>query len=169
MQITEQPRLLGLDLLRGVAAYGVILAHCYASLSNDFGFDVHLITGFMGRSGVELFFALSGFLIGGILCDIPPEHRTISNYGIFLVRRWMRTLPTYYFAIFIFLACPGIFEPSPPAPPEHLINYLTFTQNVFYQSQMMFFRVLMDLEHRGMVLRLTDRYGCAVCGWRSIT
>ena len=48
-------------------------------------------------NGVELFFVLSGFLIGGILIKTFQKDnsfgiKTISNFWI---RRWFRTLPNY--------------------------------------------------------------------------
>lgn len=126
----------GLDLLRGIAAYGVVLAHLTGALSHAVGFNLEPVaTGFLGRAGVEVFFALSGFLIGGILCDLR-EH-TATNYGIFLVRRWMRTLPIYYVAVFFFVFYAGVFEPE---PPKNLVEYLTFTQSFFSQYTMTFFR-----------------------------
>lgn len=130
-------RFVGLDLLRGLAAYGVVATHLAAPLSLGFGFDVEPVTGFGGRGGVELFFALSGFLIGGVLCDLKDH--TATNYGIFLVRRWMRTLPVYYAAIAFFVLYPGIFEPE-QISPRKLIEFLTFTQT-FLNHDISWFRV----------------------------
>jgi peptidoglycan/LPS O-acetylase OafA/YrhL len=52
----------------------------------------------LGVCGVELFFVLSGFLIGGIIIDtLERDPRWLANFWL---RRWMRTLPSY----FLFLA-----------------------------------------------------------------
>jgi peptidoglycan/LPS O-acetylase OafA/YrhL len=54
-------------------------------------------------NGVELFFVLSGFLIGGILIKLFEQK---ENFGIrtifnFWIRRWFRTLPNYYFVLLL--------------------------------------------------------------------
>jgi len=168
----ERQHYVGLDLLRGVAAYGVILAHLHVAISRGVGFNVEpIITGFLGRAGVEVFFALSGFLIGGILCDL--RERTAANYGIFLVRRWMRTLPLYYVAVWFFFAYPDIFEPR---TPHKLWQYLTFTQNFTGQRDLTWFNVswtlaveewfyallTVSVAFATLTLRLKNGFICAV-------
>jgi peptidoglycan/LPS O-acetylase OafA/YrhL len=53
---------------------------------------------YWGVWGVEIFFVLSGYLIGGILINNLHERRLNSFGGIwnFWRRRWFRTLPNYY-------------------------------------------------------------------------
>lgn len=61
-----------------------------------------------GFWGVELFFVLSGFLIGKILFRIHVEETlTIQTVFSFLKRRWFRTLPNYYLVLLlnILIAC----------------------------------------------------------------
>jgi len=53
------------------------------------------------RAGIEghgfrIFFALSGFLVGGILIKISTDGLTPAKIGWFWFMRWMRTLPNYY-------------------------------------------------------------------------
>ncbi len=51
----------------------------------------------IGSVGVEIFFVISGFLIGGILLkSIDEKKGTINTLKNFWIRRWMRTLPLYY-------------------------------------------------------------------------
>jgi peptidoglycan/LPS O-acetylase OafA/YrhL len=86
-----------LDGLRGTAILLVLLLH-YVTNSRthdgNFGFLYRFAQIFrLGWSGVDLFFVLSGFLIGGILLD----NRSSSNYfRTFYARRAYRILPLYY-------------------------------------------------------------------------
>src|SRR5208282_681844 len=91
-----------LDGLRGLAIFLVILCH-YISLSDTtrLPFILHRFAQGMavGWSGVDLFFVLSGFLIGGILLEArcsPQYFRT------FYMRRVHRILPIYYLWILLF-------------------------------------------------------------------
>lgn len=88
----------GLDVLRTWAVLMVLLAHGSAF------FFAHLpqhrrlldVLGWLGFIGVELFFALSGFLIGGILLRTGAELKHLSGMYGFWRKRWYRTLPNYY-------------------------------------------------------------------------
>jgi len=89
-------RSFGLDFTRALAIILVVASH--------FG---HTAFGTLGFWGVELFFGLSGFLIGQILWRNFSKTDSWSFRRIFNFwsRRWWRTLPNYYlfflFAIFI--------------------------------------------------------------------
>ena len=82
-------------------------------------------------SGVDLFFVLSGFLIGGILID----KRNSSNYfRTFFIRRICRIFPLYFLIVLSFFviakfAPPGLDWLFSGAYP--LWTYATFTQNYF--------------------------------------
>jgi peptidoglycan/LPS O-acetylase OafA/YrhL len=117
-------RLIGLDLMRGIAAYMVFVAHCGPALGAMLGAPVLFVTNFLALAGVELFFALSGFLIGGILLSLQP---TLLNMRIFVARRWLRTLPVYYVALLAYLAFPALFEEREPEQPW---RFFVFLQNV---------------------------------------
>ncbi len=60
-----------------------------------------------GAFGVELFFVLSGFLIGGILAELTATRPTLREWAIFMVRRWMRTLPLYFVWIVVTMLVTG--------------------------------------------------------------
>src|SRR5277367_5203875 len=84
-----------LDGIRGIAI-AMVLAHHYFLLPivappGTFWSYVQA-AGRLAWSGVDLFFVLSGFLIGGILLDA----RDSSNYfAVFYTRRFFRIVPIY--------------------------------------------------------------------------
>src|SRR5262249_34871824 len=55
----------------------------------------------LGPMGVDLFFALSGFLIGGILFRTLTGKAENCSIGNFWMRRWLRTLPNYFLFLLI--------------------------------------------------------------------
>ncbi len=65
-----------------------------------------MATLYLGGAGVELFFSLSGFLIGRLLIDLAEGGLRPARIGRFLGRRWLRTLPLYYavlgFSVWLF-------------------------------------------------------------------
>ncbi len=91
-----------LDGLRGLAIALVILCHYVANAEHRaLGVWPHrALTGLsFGWSGVDLFFVLSGFLIGRILL----ESREAPHYfRTFYMRRVHRILPVYYLWILLF-------------------------------------------------------------------
>jgi peptidoglycan/LPS O-acetylase OafA/YrhL len=86
-----------LDGLRGIAIGMVLLFHYFlmSIQSRPGSLAAYLLaTGRLAWSGVDLFFVLSGFLIGGILLDA----RQSSNYfRVFYTRRFFRIIPVYFF------------------------------------------------------------------------
>ncbi len=123
---TPSTRGFGLDAVRAVAILLVLFAHDAAYLGAWFGFPVPLSLSLAGMYGVELFFVLSGLLIGRLLFDIAQYGPTLRNLGIFLTRRWMRTLPLY----FLWLAILLVVRPPPMAFSWHALHYATLTQNL---------------------------------------
>jgi peptidoglycan/LPS O-acetylase OafA/YrhL len=103
----ESGRVFGLDLLRAAAILMVICAHGFVVLYPHFGEPL----GFFGHGGfygVELFFVLSGFLIGQILIRAGTDLSGSGNVAFFYTRRWFRTLPLF----FLFLVVNIVFERS---------------------------------------------------------
>lgn len=82
---TRQP---GLDLARAVAITAVLVCHMLVLMPSE-GLAGTLLT-YLGESGVNLFFALSGFLIGRIALRSIHTARDVWH---FWSRRWFRTLP----------------------------------------------------------------------------
>ncbi len=84
-----------LDGIRGLAIALVVAYHYFfliiASRPNS-ALSYTLVIGRLTWTGVDLFFVLSGFLIGGILLDA----RNSSNYfRVFYTRRFYRIIPLY--------------------------------------------------------------------------
>ena len=94
------PRVFGLDLLRAAAILSVICAHGFVVLYPHFGAALGVF-GHGGFYGVELFFVLSGFLIGQILIREGPALSQAANVAFFYVRRWFRTLPLFFLFLLI--------------------------------------------------------------------
>lgn len=89
-------RMFGLDLCRTLAVATVVFGHLFLySLPHDYVVAV----GFTAIFGVDLFFCLSGFLIGRILLQESSKWSTEKDRGVlrFWYRRWMRTVPLYLF------------------------------------------------------------------------
>lgn len=87
-------RIFGLDLLRALAILSVVIGHGLPILGAANTEFPWIPTG----DGVDMFFVLSGYLIGGILISefVVPGKIGFKELGHFLKRRWFRTLPNYY-------------------------------------------------------------------------
>ncbi|TRZ74783.1 MAG: acyltransferase [Bacteroidetes bacterium] len=91
-------RVYGLDIMRALAIIFVVLEHGLMLEKANTAFPwIKLI------NGVELFFVLSGFLIGSMLIRIFEKSDSfgIKTMGRFWIRRWFRTLPNYYLVLLI--------------------------------------------------------------------
>ncbi|HEY5551005.1 MAG TPA: acyltransferase [Opitutaceae bacterium] len=130
-------RVFGLDVVRAVAILFVVLAHGLPLLGPHVPvYDWRL--GHLGSIGAEMFFVLSGFLIGGILMRLEPEFTGARTLLGFLIRRWFRTLPNYF--LFLALNIPFMIYVVHGNPPwsEFLPRFATFTQS-FVQRPLPFF------------------------------
>lgn len=93
---TTGKHIAALDGLRGVAILLVLMLHLlWANNHPDGGRIVQFFASFIscGSLGVDLFFALSGFLITGILYDTRLSTHFFRN---FYARRTLRVFPLYY-------------------------------------------------------------------------
>ncbi len=77
-------------------------------------------------SGVELFFVLSGFLIGGILLDAAQSS---TYFSTFYIRRAYRILPLYFAVVMLTLAIYGTNQWGWAKVIAELSWYLLFLQN----------------------------------------
>lgn len=100
---TPSRRVPELDGLRGLAILFVFLAHYLGGTGHlHFGWPIRQVFSAMnvGWSGVDLFFVLSGFLIGGILLEVKTAPR---YFRAFYMRRVYRILPIYYSWILLYV------------------------------------------------------------------
>ena len=90
-------RILGLDIIRASAIILVLIGHLgqVGFLGNSY------FCYLMGYYGVELFFVLSGFLIGQILIKEFSKGITWKSIRQFWIKRWLRTLPLYYLVLIL--------------------------------------------------------------------
>lgn len=124
-EITSSKRIFGLDFMRAIAIIAVLSSHIlwiYPEQKN-------LLTQFcvlFGFLGVEIFFVLSGFLIGSILYHLyVNDDFNRDKVFYFLKRRWFRTLPNYYLFLVLNLVVALIIGYS----IEGFWKYLFFLQN----------------------------------------
>jgi peptidoglycan/LPS O-acetylase OafA/YrhL len=129
----EKNRVFGLDVMRATAILLVLAAHTWPAKSGGHW------AGAMAVLGVELFFVLSGFLIGGILLRLDEQYGMAnwSTIMAFWSRRWFRTLPNYY----LFLGLHLIWRAWVLGFPNVLETnwkYLVFAQNILYPPSLFF-------------------------------
>lgn len=87
-------RIAQLDGLRGVAILAVVICHYFgATNATRYENAVLIKLATFGWIGVDLFFVLSGFLLGGILLDSSGK---AGYFRHFFIRRAARILPLYY-------------------------------------------------------------------------
>ncbi len=128
-------RNLGLDILRSLAIILVLLAHSLSFFFVRSRLDLTASYYTMGFLGVELFFTLSGFLIGRILLNDVLQDCSWQSLRRFYLRRWLRTLPPYYLVLLLL----------PLTGRRFNWNSLAFLQN-FSRRDLEFFPVSWSLS-----------------------
>ena len=100
-----QERNRGLDFFRSIAILLVLVSHTrhlFTWIKIKYFNWWYLSVG--GYLGVELFFVLSGFLIGDQLYRKVFKNKYLFyNIKVFYLRRWYRTLPLYYLFLIIYV------------------------------------------------------------------
>lgn len=119
-------RIFGLDLMRAMAIAMVVCSHALYIFQ---GYNNTLINAVQvfGVQGVEVFFVLSGFLIGGILLRLLEKTEFSKKEMLhFWIRRWFRTLPLYYLILVVNIIV-ALFIGF--KLPETIWKYFLFLQN----------------------------------------
>ncbi len=133
--ITSECRIRELDGIRGIAVIMTVFWHyvtCQVRAEPGSTLAYLLKSTGLFWSGVDLFFVLSGFLIGGILADWGEKRGFLM---VFYIRRGARILPVYVVLLLLYFLLRSTLDQSrfgwlfDPAVPD--IAYLTFTQNIW--------------------------------------
>ncbi len=134
-QSNQSGRIPELDGVRGLAILSVLYWHYIAceDCSNGNWFIRSLYqVGQLSWFGVDLFFVLSGFLIGGILL---AGRESPNLFGVFYARRFLRIFPLYYAWLLLFALLRPTFVRRFPwlgSDALPLWSYATYTQNIGY-------------------------------------
>ena len=123
-----------MDLLRSLAIFMVLFAHAVFSFDNAPWLNPLQV----GGIGVDLFFVLSGWLLGGQLFKEIDRSGTI-DVRRFWARRWMRTLPAYYVVLGFSIAQQYLSVGNREFP----WTYVFFVQN--YDTPLRFFTISWSL------------------------
>ena len=118
-----------LDGWRAVAVCLVIGAHCDVILGNNGSWLAMRFAALFAHAGygVDIFFALSGFLICTLLLREKERCQTIS-ISRFYTRRVFRILPPMLLYV-IFVSCLATFRPLPKIGKSELFAVLFFYRN----------------------------------------
>ena len=117
----------GLDTLRSLAILTVMAFHIYELHAANTIPDVLLPVVRTCWMGVDLFFVLSGYLIGlQLLRPYAQGHQ--PSLAVFYLKRFFRVLPAYAVVLSLYLAVPLWREAPHLASPW---EYYTFTENLF--------------------------------------
>jgi len=154
-------RILELDVLRGVSILLVLLHH--AMRTPDTGswlYPPFILVSQIGWTGVDIFFVLSGFLVGGLLMR---EYRDTGKLapGRFWVRRAFKVWPTFYAHLFAYACAVLLVEPAATRAVRarvlaaYLWPNLLHVQNYFNQVELAWLWSLAVEEHFYLVLPWT--------------
>lgn len=89
--------IVGLQYLRGLAAFVVVLDHSAATVATHFGGQIFGGRLYAGAAGVDLFFLISGFIIAVVSLD--ANWQPAIGVGDFFRKRFVRIVPLMWLAI----------------------------------------------------------------------
>ena len=116
-------RIPGLDLLRAIAIVWVMLFHSF--IVGGLGTNFEWLSRF-GWAGVDMFFVLSGFLIGTQVMRPLQRGEVLSICGFYSRRAW-RILPAFAVVLALYACFPSLRE-APGLQPWW--QFATFTMNL---------------------------------------
>ena len=119
-----------LDFLRFISIALVIWHHTGSQMMGHSPSNIAF-----GHYGVNMFFAISGFLITTLLLRERQKYGSIS-YPKFFMRRLLRIFPLYYLSLLIYSCLVYFFEKNPERANDFWNNipyFLTYTSNFFVE------------------------------------
>lgn len=134
----------GLDVVRAVAILCVLAVHFLTGPYSEYRGAITW-AGYLGYFGVELFFVLSGYLVGRIMrrvFDQPFDGPVVWN---FYVRRAMRTFPLYFVVLGLEVWWAAEWLGDVPRVVAAHWPYLVFGQNLAWPMTDSFFGVSWSL------------------------
>ena len=120
-------RVLALDGLRGLMTVFVVVSHYFAELPGG-------VSALMfGWVGVDMFFVLSGYLVGKLILE---KSRHTNFFSVFYARRTLRIIPAYVVTVLVVSGLMAICDPAWSGAPFAfpLWSYLSFSQPFFMIS-----------------------------------
>jgi peptidoglycan/LPS O-acetylase OafA/YrhL len=108
-----------LDQIRAVAALMVVIVHIFQTYHRNEFLNQYYPIAELGKHGVPIFFALSGYLLGNSVSENPAK----SNKN-FVIRRFLRIYPAYLACLLIL-----IFVERPDG--TQILTHLTLLQFLF--------------------------------------
>jgi peptidoglycan/LPS O-acetylase OafA/YrhL len=135
----------------GLRAIAILLVLSFHYINNQLVNETTKIAKFFcfatsfGWAGVDLFFVLSGFLIGSILLLNKQKDK---YFAAFYIRRFVRIIPTYYLLIILFLIVGSIsiFESNYFIAGNNVIP----TWSYFFMMQNLYMGVLNNMGNDAM-------------------
>ena len=142
---TDPNRLIVLDGIRAFASMGVLYIHCWLSFGNPafmiFNFNIAKVLA-LGGNGVDLFFALSGFLMYYIYGNKRFE---INRFSL---KRWRRLSPAFYVASIAYILFELYHHSSFPVFKSFLTSFF-YLNNIFpsYSSSGLFWTLGVEAQY----------------------
>lgn len=141
----NKTRIAGLDTLRGLAILLVLLYHCTPNDNPNLGLSSLLFkVATAGWLGVDLFFVLSGYLVGSAILNLKQRGRPIS---VFFWNRLLRIMPIYYLTlILVLIVYPKLYGLETP-PLEQTYSYWLYLSNNIVDLKSSFYPERINLGH----------------------
>lgn len=137
MNVSQKERNIGLDITRSFAILLVLFGHT-SWIGNNYPKYIDIAMQSAPTFGVEMFFIISGFLIGKIILrEIQSRSYSFSTFKYFLLRRSFKILPNYYLVLVINIILWYILYEN---LPDNLIAYFFLQQN-FFSPSLDFYRI----------------------------